>query len=428
MAGSFRMTMTSTTAARQRRPLYTMLAANIVSQIGNSLSYIVIPWFVLQITGSAARMGITAAAATIPLVITGFFGGALVDRLGYKRMSVISDIASSVAVALIPLLHLTIGLEFWQLLTLVFVGAILDSPGATARSSLYPDLAALAGMRLERANSIWMISRRLSSLMAAPTGGLLIVVIGASNVLWINAASFLMSAALIALAIPAPVKAERPRESYVREMLEGLRFIRGDRLIFWLLIVFAMGGLLAEPLYSVVLPVYANEVFGSALDLGFMFAALAVGSIIGGGIYAVIGYRLPRRLTIVAGFGIRAATFWVLVAMPSLWVIVVAIVVNAIALEPVNPLEMTILQERVPDGMRGRVFGTLMSLGVATMPLGMIGYGFLLSSIGLQQTLWVLAAVNITLPALILLAPAFRDMHAPPVARERQAEQRALPA
>jgi MFS family permease len=414
--------------ARQRRPLCAMLAANIVSQIGNSLSYIVIPWFVLEITGSAARMGLTAAAAVVPLVIAGFFGGALVDRLGYKRMSVISDVASAGAVALIPLLHLTIGLEFWQLLALVFLGAVLDSPGMTARTSLYPELAGLAGMRLERANSIWMVSRRLAGLLAAPAGGLLIVVIGASNVLWINAASFLISAAIITLFVPQPpATAGEERAPYLSELLDGLRFIRRDRLILWMLIVFTTGGFLAEPLYSVVLPVYANQVFGSALDLGFMMAALAGGSIAGGVIYGFIGHLLPRRLTYLVGFSVRAATFWVFVTMPSLWVIVLAIVVNAIMLEPSNPLSMTIFQERIPEGMRGRVFGTLTALGVAAMPLGMVAYGFLLSGLGLHTTLWVLATVNIVLPALILFAPAFREMDTPHVSQPH-ANQRSLAA
>lgn len=404
------MTSASMPQATRRTPLYAMLAAGVVSQVGNSLSYIVIPWFVLQITGSAAMMGITAAVGILPMIIAGFFGGALVDRMGYKRMSVISDIASSLAVALIPLLHLTIGLEYWQLLVLVFLGAILDSPGMTARASLFPDLAVMAGMRLERANSVLAVSRRMSSLLAAPLGGLLIVAIGTANVLWINAASFIVSAALIALVVPGKAVVKEARSSYLGDMLEGLRFVRNDRLILWLLVVFATGGFIAEPLYSVIFPVYAREVYGSALDLGFMMASLAGGSIVGGVVYGLIGHRLPRRATFLLGFSVRAASFWVLVLMPSLWVVVLAVVVNAIMLEPSNPMMMTVFQERVPEGMRGRVFGTMTSLGIAAMPLGMVGYGFLMSSIGLQATLWVLAAVNLTLPALILLAPAFHEL------------------
>jgi MFS family permease len=412
----------------RRGPLFAMLAAGVVSQVGNSMSYIVIPWFVLEITGSAAMMGITAAVGVIPLILAGFFGGALVDRVGYKRMSVVSDVASAFAVALVPLLHLTIGLEFWQLLVLVFLGAILDSPGSTARFSLFPDLARMASIRLERANSILAVSRRMSSLFAAPIGGLLIVVIGTSNVLWINAVTFLVSALMIAVAVPSKAVVKEERGSYLGELLEGLRFVRNDRVILWALVVFSTGGLIAEPLYTVVFPVYAREVYGSALDLGFMMSALAGGSIVGGIIYGVVGYRLPRYWTLLLGFSVRAASFWILIMMPSLWVVVLAVVINAIMLEPSNPMMMTIFQERVPEGMRGRVFGTMTSLGIATMPLGMVGYGFLMSVIGLQQTLWVLAMVNVSLPLLILLAPAFRDLGAAAPSAERPGGERPLAA
>src|SRR5690349_16667968 len=131
-------TAVSATQPHERMPLYAILTANIISLIGNELTFIAIPWFVLQTTGSAARTGITAAVSVVAMIFAGFFAGALVDRFGYKRMAVISDLASGVNVALIPLLHYTIGIAFWQLLTLVFLGALLDTPGYTARSSLFP--------------------------------------------------------------------------------------------------------------------------------------------------------------------------------------------------------------------------------------------------------------------------------------------------
>jgi MFS family permease len=204
---------------------------------------------------------------------------------------------------------------------------------------------------------------------------------------------------------------------YFQELAEGVRFIRRDRVVLWLTAVLAFGGLLAEPLYSVILPVYAREVFGSALDLGWMFAGLAGGSIIGGLIYAAIGHRLPRRATLVTGFAGRAATFWVLVAIPPLWMVAGSIVVNATMLEPANPLARTVLQERVPAHLRGRVFGAIMAVSGMTRPVGMLAYGFLLSGFGLGTTLWILAAVNMIVPVAIILIPAFHDMAMP---RERE--------
>lgn len=409
-------------SATRRLPLYGLFAANLISRVGNNLTNIAIPWFVLATTGSAAKTGLVAAAGILPIIITGILGGPLIDRLGYKRMSVVSDVASGLNVALIPLLYTTVGLPFWALLVLVLLGAVLDSPGHTARQSLLPDLAALANMPLERANSIVNIAGRVSSMFGAPLAGILIATMGTSNLLWIDAVSFGISAAILVTAIPNKVvvhaqeqatQAGAAMRTYLGEIAEGFRFIRQDGLIFWLAVSFSLGSLLAEPVYSVIMPVYAKEVYGSALDLGFMYAALGGGSIIGALIFAVFGQRMPRRATLLTGFTIRALTFWVLVVMPPIGVVVAAVVINATLLEPVNPMVQTIFQERIPDGLRGRVFGTLMAFSAATMPIGMIAYGVLMSELGLQTTLYIFATVNLSLPLILTVIPAFRALGTP---------------
>jgi MFS family permease len=400
---------------RTRRPLGALLAADGISQTGSMLTMLAIPWFVLETTGSAARTGLTAAVDALAIVVAGFLGGALVDRLGHKRTSIAGDLASGATVALIPLLAHTVGLAFWQLLGLVFLGALLDAPGWTARRSLYEVVARLGDVGLERTNAWAMMVGRAAGLGGPLLAGLLIAALSPADVLWIDAVTFLVSAALVALGVPtrtAPREstgaASETRRRYAGEVLDGLRFIRGDRLILWLIVAFSLGSLLAEPLYTVVLPVYANEVFGSAVDLGVMFAGLAAGSIAGNVLFLMLAPRFPRRATIIVGFAVRALAFWVLVPMPPLGVIVATIAVEAVFLEPTNPISTTIFQERVPEALRGRVFGTLLALSYAARSLGLLGYGLLLQRIGLRDTLVVLAAVNIVVPAVLWLAPALR--------------------
>lgn len=393
-------------------PLRAMLVANAISSLGNQFSNIAIPWFVLETTGSAGKTGLVAAAGLIPLIVAGALGGGIVERVGYRRMAVASDLASGLTVAAIPALYLADWLPFGVLLALVFLGALLDAPGMTARQSLYPDLAALSGMSLERANSLWMIARRVAAMFGAPLAGAAIAVIGADGALLVNAASFGISAVILLAGIPALAAATRERrERYLDELLVGLRFVRGDRLLVWMIVMSALGSLLAEPLYAVVLPVYARDVLGSALDLGLMYSALGAGSIVGAVIYAVRGYRLPRRLVYVGGFTVRALTFWVLVAVPPLWLVAGSIVINAVALEPANPLSMTVLQERIPEQMRGRVFGLISAISLAAMPAGMVMYGLLLEQVGLQTTLLLMAAANCVVVAAMWLVPAFHQMH-----------------
>ena len=117
-----------------------------------------------------------------------------------------ADLASSVAVAAIPLLYSTVGIELWQLMALVFVGALLDAPGATARAALLPDVVELAGVRMERASGIRGAIQQSAQLIGAPVGGLLVAGFGATNALWLNSASFLVSAALVAVFVARPEK------------------------------------------------------------------------------------------------------------------------------------------------------------------------------------------------------------------------------
>ncbi|HEX5165061.1 MAG TPA: hypothetical protein VFV93_06675, partial [Thermomicrobiales bacterium] len=90
---------------RQRVPLLATIAADTISRTGNLLTAIAIPWFVLETTGSPARTGVAVFAGALPVVISLFFGGTLVDRLPYRRVSVVADLASGVSVLLIPFLH-----------------------------------------------------------------------------------------------------------------------------------------------------------------------------------------------------------------------------------------------------------------------------------------------------------------------------------
>lgn len=401
--------------SRERVPILMLLLANFVSQLGNTLSALAIPWFVLEITGSASRTGIAVAFHAIPVVLVGLAGGAIIDRIGYRRTSIISDIASGLAVIMIPLLYLTVGLEFWQLLVLIFLGAVLDMPGITARRSLFPDLAELGGYRLERANATYQLVNRFALLLGPPIAGVLIAFMGASNVLWITGASFAVSTVVVLLGIPASVEPrvsapDQPAGRYLHEVAEGFRFIWSDRTLFWMIALMSVGSLIAEPLYSVILPVYAREVFGSAVSLGIVYSALAAGSIAGNLLYAWRGYRLSRRSLVVGGFAGRAVIFWLFVTEPSAAILALMMLVSGVILEPVNPLFQTFLQERTPAGMRGRVFAASAALGIGTLPLGMIAYGFILEWLGLHSTLVILASVNLLLPVFMFFNRALHRM------------------
>ncbi|MCO5218437.1 MAG: MFS transporter [Thermomicrobiales bacterium] len=400
------------------RPLWWLLVSNFVSNSGNTFANLAIPWFVLETTGSAARMGMVVAAGTVPMILVGIFGSAVIDRFGYRRTSIVSDLASALSVIMIPLLHQTIGLRFWQLIALVVLGATLDAPGRTARRSLYPELISMAKMSTERGNALFMTANRTAQLIAPPIAGVLIAMIGPGNLLYVNGISFVIAAAVMALAIPqidvhGVEKAFIGLGEYVSEVREGFRFLYSRSTLFWMLVSFSIGTLIAEPIFSTILPVYTRDVLQSPVALGLIFSALGFGSLVGNLLYVWVGERLNRSMALFAGFFVRAAAFSVLLFSPSWWVIAAAIFFSAVIFEPINPIHMSVEQEQVPPEMRARVFGASTALMMCPGPIGILLYGFMLEGLGIDRTLQIFVILNLLVPIGMLLIPSLRSIERP---------------
>lgn len=400
----------------RKLPLIALLSANTISLVGNQLTYIAIPWFVLQTTGSAAKTGIAAFFTALPALLAAFFGGPLVDRWGYKRTSVIADLASGLTVALVPLLYHTIGLAFWQLLALAFLGALLDTPGGTARDSLIPDLANLAGARLEQVNAISQTLWRIAGLLGPLLTGVLITLLRPSKVLFLDAATFVIAAALVAGIVPSPsattsiAAVPRVAPSYSAELRAGLAFIRDDRLLTTLIVSFTLLNALGEPLFGVVLPVYTRRIFGSAIDLGFMLAAFAGGGLLGTALFGVWGHHLSRRSSYIGGFLLATVILWPLLALPSLPVLIGILALRGLAGAPLNLLAVTVSQERIPPQMRGRVFGIGRAVALAATPLSMVFVGYLIEIGGIRVTLAALATAQLVVTLILVRTSALWQM------------------
>ena len=380
------------------------------------LAFVAIPWFVLQTTGSAARTGLTGAAFLLAAVMAGLFGGPIVDRTGFKRASIVADLTGAVTVALIPLLYHTTGFLFWQLLVLVFLGGFLDAPGHTARQGLVPDLARRTGMRIERANSAFQGIQYASFLVGPPLAGLLIAAFAPGNVLWIDASTFVVSAALVAALVP-PVTprpgtvAERRRAGwYLAELAEGMAFIRRDRLVVWMFGIGVVANSLVLPLFAVVLPFYARQTYGSAVDLGLMLGGFGSGALAGTVLYGTVGHLLPRWATLVSAIVLMGLPFWVLVATPPLGVTIGALFVAGFVLGPSNPLTYSVLQERTPPRMLGRVLGAGVSLSMVGAPVGVVLCGYALEILGLRPTLAGISACYLAVGLLSFISPALHEL------------------
>jgi MFS family permease len=406
-----------TTQAR-RVPLFALFTANTISFVGDVLMLIAIPWFVLQTTGSVTKTGIAAFFETLPTFISAFLGSALVDRLGYKRMSIVSDMTSCISVALIPLLYHTTGLAFWQLLVLVFLAGFFQAPGSTARSSLVPDLAPLARMPLERANAASDGIRRVSTFIGAPLAGILIAILGTSNLLWLDAISFAISAVLIGLAVPrsptinrgATVHPKAEEGSYLANVLVGLRFIRQNQLILAIILTVMITNLLDEAFFAVALPAYVKHFFGNPVILGVLSSCVGGAAFVSTIIFGAIGHRLPRRPTFALAFMTLSLRFFVFALVPLLPALIIANIISGLGAGPLNPIISTVEQEVVPPEMRARVLGTTTAGAYLGIPLGAFLCGYLVQWAGLTASLLVIGTCYLLTTTSLLVNPALRGM------------------
>jgi len=401
-------------AGRRRQssaPLHSLYAANAISFVGNNLTNIAIPWFVLVTTGSAAKTGITLFFSITPIVIAGFFGGALVDRLGYKRTSIIADMASGVTVAAIALCHQLDLLSFPLLLALVFLGALLDAPGGTARAALVPDLAKVGGVPIERASASIQVVERGSRLIGAPLGGVLIAVFGPAGVLWIDALTFAVSAGLVSVTIPGATRSPNSQrsEGYFADLKAGLAFIRRDRLIFAIVGTVMITNLL-DAVFTICLPFLAKEVYESSIALGLLAAASGGGAVLGAIVYGSVGYKVSRLAVFIPAFAIVGARGLPLATLPPLAVAIAIQVVAGLAAGPLNPILSAVEYERIPEHMRGRVFGAIQAGAWMAMPLGVLVGGYLIEQFGLPATFLVTSVCYLATTLTMIVNPAIRDM------------------
>jgi predicted MFS family arabinose efflux permease len=428
-------------AIADRTPIFALLGANAVSQVGNMMIMLAVPWFVLETTGSAAKVGLTAAAVGVGAVVPAVLGGPLVDRLGFRLTSVLTDLASGATVAAIPLLYLAGVLAFWQLLVLVFVLSSLNANGDSARYALIPVLAPRATMPIERANSAGRAIARLGQVVGPPLAGVLIALIGASNVLFVDALTFSVSAALVAVGVSsaasASAEAERERahhvprrhggqlfghparlrdpvRRYLSELLAGLRFVRNNALILSMILIATVTNFLDVPLVSVIMPIYAKTIYDSAESLGVVLGALGAGAFAGTLLFGAVGRRLTsRRLTFLSCFvAAPLLIFTTLAATPPLAVVVTAGALGGLFAGPINPIYETVIQENTAPQMLGRVFGTLNALAQAGIPVGAALAGFVVEGVGLVPTILGMGAIYLAVTVGMFFNPALRQMDA----------------
>jgi MFS family permease len=375
---------------------------------------ITIPWLILEETGSPAFAGLVAAISALPGLIISPIGGWLVDHVGRRAVSVCADLLSSLAVFAFPIVALTYGLSSFSILLIAVVGAIFDPAGYTARKTLLTDVAKASEIELDRLNGIHDGFMGISWILGPAVGAGLISTVGAINSFWVAGGLFIFAAITIAflrvgnLGKEARDWAEKMGEKSDRSLRVGFQVLWRDKLLRTLTIAILVIAAVYLPTETLVLPAYFEEQDNPA-GLGIVISALAAGSTIGSFGYGWISARMSRKNLVRATLIGTAVSIVPMALLPPLPLFLLAAFLLGLSWGPFNPLETSLIQQRVPADQQGRVFGVQTAVFYTAPPLGMVLAGLSVESFGVSTTYVVLAAILSVTAILALLTKSLRS-------------------
>ncbi len=399
----------------KRGPLYLILLAALMAGAGNGISMIAFPWLVLQRNGSALEASIVAMAGTLPLLVATLIAGAAVDYLGRRRVSMISDALSALAVAAVPVIAMTFGVHSINvavLAGLAALGAFFDPAGITARETMLPEAAKRAAWTLDRANSVYEATFNLAYIVGPGIGGLLITTLGGVNTMWVTAGAFLLS--ILAITVLRLEGTGKPDQDSLPDgvwsgVVEGLSFVWNMKVLRTLAFIDLAATGLFMPMESVLFPKYFTD-RNEPAQLGWVLMALSVGGLIGALGYAVMSKYMKRRTTMLIAVLTLGVAMTIIAFLPPLPVILVGCAIVGFVYGPIAPIYNYVMQTRAPKHLRGRVVGVMGSLAYAAGPLGLILAGPLADSAGLEATFFALSLPMIVLGLVALRLPSLRDL------------------
>ncbi|HEY3108766.1 MAG TPA: MFS transporter [Chloroflexota bacterium] len=399
----------ATTFASLASPGYRLLfQGNYATQIGMWMQQVAFGWLVLELTDSPFYLGLAGFFRAIPMLLISPFGGVLADRLERRRLLILSQAAMGGVAAVLAFMVAAHIVHPWHLLLSSFLSGTAMSMNMPARQALISQL--VSKPQLPSAIALNSMSMNSSRILGPSLAGILIGAIGIAGCMFLQAAAYIWSIFNV-FQIKVPPQDRRARDSSMLEnLLEGFRYCYEEKTVFAMLSLAAMTAIFGQP-YMQFLPAFARDVlYLGPSGLGVMMTAVGVGALIGSIAIASFGTARGRGTILLIAAGLFGLSLCLLALTKSIALSLLLLAGGGFANAMLMSLNQTILQQTVPDHLRGRVMSVYM-LTWGLMPLGTLPIGMIAQSHGTPAAIF-LGGVVCYVGALwiFFFRPSFRSI------------------
>jgi predicted MFS family arabinose efflux permease len=409
-------------AALRHRDYRLLITAFAISASGSWAYNVGLSVYVYDQTKSAAWTGAVTAGRFIPSMLFGAYGGVLAERFERIGLMIRLDLLCTLLMVGLTVLAALNGPALAAIIVAA-VNSLIVTMYQPAVAAITPQLVPTKD--LAAANTLQNTVENLSVIVGPAIGGLLLLTGSVSIAFGVNAATFLVSAALVARikARSKPVDVTEGGEAGpLRQMLVGARAI-GSSATATLLVLYSVIASFVYGVDTVQFVFISNERLGTgAKGFGYLLAGLGVGGVLAAG--------LVNRISAWPRLGLAIVTGMAVYCLPTLLFLVVKVPVEGFLIEVVrgggtlvvDVLAITALQRSMPADKLARVFGAFFTFVLLAITLGAIVTPQVLDHTSLDTTLWL---AGLALPALCLLGwPWLRAMDNANVARLAALEPR----
>ncbi len=365
---------TPSPAPAKRHPLRTRHFRNVwlgatISLLGDQFYLVALPWLVLQLTGSSLVLGTILMVAGVPRAALMLVGGAVTDRLSARYVLICTATVRTFLVGAVTALVWLHVIRLWHLYLLTFAFGIADAFTLPAGPALIPSLVETE--QLQPANALMQGSAVMTQMVGPAPAGLIIKFFGIASALFFDALSFLAVIAAL-IKVPEPPKishASGARPSMLHSIGEGLRAVRNDSALLFLMVIFATLNLCIAGPVGIGLAALAKFRFASAAAFGTFLSCFSGGMLAGMGLGGTVKEPRKRGLQFIAMGALCGVELIGIGMYPRFWVIASLLAVMGSGVGFVNVQFSTWIQLRVERAMLGRVMSVLMFSAVGLIPI-----------------------------------------------------------